>query len=76
MLEGLSGEVTAATVVEAVRAMPESEYPGGGGVKYRCNGEADPKIPPTCTNQWLRTKLDADGNPTTYTVEDSTDLVS
>jgi branched-chain amino acid transport system substrate-binding protein len=75
-LEGLSGEATPATVVEAVRAMPESEYPGGGGVTYRCNGEADPKIPPTCTNQWLRTTLDADGNPTTYTVEDSTDLVS
>lgn len=75
-LQDISGDITPETVIEAIRSMPESEYPGGGGVTYRCGGTADPDMPPVCTNQWLRTELDADGNPTTYVVEDSTDLMT
>lgn len=74
-LADISDDVTTATVLETIRAMAESEYPGGGGMNYQCGGTADPALPPVCTNQWLRTQTDADGNPTTYTVEDSTDLL-
>ncbi len=73
-LQDLSGEVTMETVVSAIKAMPESEYPGGGGMTYQCGGSAAPASPAVCTNQWLRTELDAAGNPTAYTVEDSSAL--
>jgi branched-chain amino acid transport system substrate-binding protein len=75
-LQDISGDdITTESVIEAIRAMPDSEYPGGGGITYQCGGSADPDIPPVCTNQWLRTELDADGEPTSYSVEDSTALV-
>ena len=35
---------------------------------------AAPTLPAVCSNQWLRTKLDADGKNTSYTLEDSSDL--
>ncbi len=73
-LRGLTGEVTPATVVEAIKAMPQSEYPGGGGIMFQCGGTAAPSAPAVCTNQWLRAELDASGNATTYTVEDSSDV--
>jgi branched-chain amino acid transport system substrate-binding protein len=74
-LEGISpDDVTRATAIEAIRAMPVTDYPGGGGMTYQCNSLAFPASPPVCSNQWLRTQLDADGNPTTYTVEDSSNL--
>ncbi len=73
-LQDLTGEVTVDTVVAAIKAMPESVYPGGAGMTYRCGGSAVPTSPAICTNQWLRTELDAAGNPTTYSVEDSSDL--
>lgn len=68
-------DITRESLVAAIKAMPESEYPGGGGIMYRCNGEAMAESPAICTNQWLKTTLDADGEPTTYTVEDSTSLL-
>jgi len=34
-----------------------------------------PEGPAICTNQWLRGVLDASGNPASYAVEDSTDLL-
>jgi len=74
-LEGLEGEVSSESVMAAIRSMDEAEYPGGGGLTYQCGADADPDIPTVCTNQWLRARLDADGQPTAYTVEDSTDLV-
>ncbi len=73
-LQDLEGEVTHQTVADAIKAMPESPYPAGGGMVYRCGGSAVPTSPAICTNEWLRAVLDADGNPSTYTVEDSTGL--
>jgi branched-chain amino acid transport system substrate-binding protein len=75
-LEGLSGEVTPSTVVDAIRAMPEQELPGGGGVTFRCDGSAVASQPAVCSTQWLRTQLDASGQPTTYEPIDSSDLLS
>lgn len=43
---------------------------------YQCGGSATAALPAVCTNQSLRTQLDAEGQPTTYEVVDSTSLVS
>jgi branched-chain amino acid transport system substrate-binding protein len=74
-LESIEGEINPATVADSIRAMPETELPAGGGVTFRCGGSAVPDQPAICTNQWLRGELDASGEPTAYTVEDSTDLI-
>lgn len=74
-LETIDGEITAATAAETIRSMPETELPAGGGVTIKCGGSAMPAKPAICTNQYLRAELDAEGNPTNYTVEDATELV-
>lgn len=62
----IADPVTAESVIEAIKAMPESDVPGGGGMTFRCGGSADPAQPAVCTNQSLRTQLDAEGQPTDY----------
>jgi branched-chain amino acid transport system substrate-binding protein len=73
--QGVSGDVTTQSVTQAIKTMQESVIPGGGGTKYKCGGSADPTLPAVCTNQWLRTTLDANGQPTTYKVEDSSNIL-
>jgi branched-chain amino acid transport system substrate-binding protein len=75
-LEGISGDITPETVTATIKAMPSQELPGGGGVTFQFGGSAVPSQPAVCSNQWLRTELDADGEPTTYEPIDSTDLLS
>jgi branched-chain amino acid transport system substrate-binding protein len=75
-LDGISGEITPATIIETIKSMPEAEMPGGGGMTFQCGGSATAALPAVCTNQSLRTQLDAEGQPSTYEVIDSTDLVS
>ena len=53
----------------------EQELPGGGGVSFQCGGSAVASQPAVCSNQWLRTQLDAEGQPTSYEPIDSTDLL-
>ncbi len=74
-LETIEGEITPATVAETIKTMPETELPAGGGVTFQCGGSAVPDQPAICTNQWLRGELDASGVPTSYTLEDASDLV-
>jgi branched-chain amino acid transport system substrate-binding protein len=74
-LEGIAGDITPQTVAQTIKAMPETELPGGGGATFRCGGSALPSLPAVCTNQWLRTTLDADGQPSDYEVEDSSDIL-
>jgi branched-chain amino acid transport system substrate-binding protein len=74
-VEGIEGEITAETVNAAIQSMPETDLPAGGGVTFQCGGTAYPDQPAVCTNQWLRSVLDAEGEPTDYTVEDSTDVL-
>jgi branched-chain amino acid transport system substrate-binding protein len=75
-LEQISGDITPETVTATIKAMPEQELPGGGGVTFQCGGSAVPSQPAVCSNQWLRTELDAEGEPTSYEPIDSTDLLS
>ncbi len=74
-LETIEGEVDAETVAATIKAMPETELPAGGGVTFRCGGSAVPDLPAVCTNQWLRGELDASGEVSSYTVEDSSEVV-
>ena len=74
-LEGISGDITPDSVTQTIKAMPEQELPGGGGATFRCGGSAVPSLPAVCTNQWLRTTLNADGEPSGYQVEDSSDIL-
>jgi branched-chain amino acid transport system substrate-binding protein len=63
-LDGLHGDVTPATIISTIKAMPEKPIPGGGGLRYRCNGKANPLAPGVCARGSLRTTLDAKGQPT------------
>ena len=74
-LDGMSGDVTPATVTQAIKAMPEAELPAGGGVMFRCGGSSSSTTPALCSNEWLRATLGPDGQPTGYEAVDSTDLV-
>jgi branched-chain amino acid transport system substrate-binding protein len=74
-LDGLSGDIAPATVAEAIRAMPDLDLPGGGGVTFRCGGSAMATMPGVCSNQWLLTALDADGHPGSYEAVDSTGIL-
>lgn len=65
-LEDLSGEVTPATVTAAIKAMPESELLGSGGLMFQCGGEALPSSPAVCVRGGLVTTLDENGEPATY----------
>jgi len=74
-LEGITGDINPQTVTRTIKAMPEQPMPGGGGTTFRCGGSAMATYPAVCTNQWLRATLDADGQPSAYEVEDSSDIV-
>jgi branched-chain amino acid transport system substrate-binding protein len=74
-LEGIKGDVTPRSVITTLKAMPEADLPGGGGVKFRCGGSASPSLPAICSNQWLRATLDAKGQPSHYDVEDSSTIL-
>jgi branched-chain amino acid transport system substrate-binding protein len=75
-LADISGDITPATAIEAIKSMPEEELPGAGGMTYQCGGSAMASMPAVCSNQWLRTTLDADGQPTTYEPVDSTEILA
>ncbi|HKY65471.1 MAG TPA: ABC transporter substrate-binding protein [Acidimicrobiales bacterium] len=68
-------DITPETVIDTIRSMPEADLPGGGGMTFQCGGSADAELPAVCTNQSLRTRLDAEGNPTEYEVVDSSDIM-
>jgi branched-chain amino acid transport system substrate-binding protein len=74
-LDGITGEVTPATVASTIKAMPDQPLPGGGGVAYRCGGSAMALAPAVCSNEWLRAALDADGQPAGYEAVDSTAIL-
>ncbi|MBL7502243.1 ABC transporter substrate-binding protein [Frankia sp. CNm7] len=63
-LEGITGDITSATIAEKIRTMPEMAVPGGGGLKFQCNGQAYGLTPAVCTRGTLLTRLDAKGQPT------------
>ncbi|MDT3442915.1 MULTISPECIES: ABC transporter substrate-binding protein [unclassified Pseudofrankia] len=67
-LEGISGDITPATVNATIKAMPEKALPGAAGLRFRCNGKAVAGSPAACVRGGLSTTLDTQGKPTTYQV--------
>ncbi|OHV39231.1 hypothetical protein BCD49_11970 [Pseudofrankia sp. EUN1h] len=66
-LEGIAPtDLTPAGIIAALRKMPEKPLPGADGVKFRCNGKANPSTPAVCVRGGLITVLDDKGQPTTY----------
>jgi branched-chain amino acid transport system substrate-binding protein len=66
--QGITGDITPATLTSTIKAMKETELPGAGGVKFRCNGKADPATPAVCVAGGLSTTLDDKGQPAAYKV--------
>jgi len=64
----VEGEVTSASVTAAIKAMPESELPGSGGLSFQCGGAAVPATPAVCTRGSLVTTLGSTGEPAEYQV--------
>ncbi|MBL7498449.1 ABC transporter substrate-binding protein [Frankia sp. CNm7] len=62
----VSGDVTPQAVISAIKAAPERDLPAGGGLRFRCNGKADPTMPAVCVRGGLLTTLDDKGHPTEY----------
>jgi branched-chain amino acid transport system substrate-binding protein len=63
-LDGISGDVTSASMIQKIKSMPEKTLPAAAGLGFRCNGKADPATPAVCTRGALVTTLDAKGEPT------------
>jgi branched-chain amino acid transport system substrate-binding protein len=74
-LDGITGDITPEAVTATIKAMPQQDLPGGGGVTFQCSGTISTLLPAVCTNEWLQTSLDTDGQPTTYQRIDSTDVL-
>ncbi|WP_007506756.1 MULTISPECIES: ABC transporter substrate-binding protein [Pseudofrankia] len=63
-LDGFTGELTPTAIADKLHAMPAKPVPAGPGLKFRCNGKADPQTPAVCVRGALLTSLDAKGQPT------------
>jgi branched-chain amino acid transport system substrate-binding protein len=74
-MAGVTGDITADSANAAIKAMPESDLPAGGGMTFQCGGSASPVLKPVCTNQFLQATLSAGGDATDYEVVDSSDIV-
>ncbi len=66
--EGLEGEVTQESVVEAISTMEASELPSAGGLEFKCGADLNPGKPAICMRGGLLTVLDAEGQPSAYEV--------
>jgi branched-chain amino acid transport system substrate-binding protein len=75
-LEGMTGDITPQSVIAAIKAMPEHDVPGGGGVRFPCGGTAVAAQPAVCAKGSLRTRLDGEGQPTTYEAIDATEIMA
>jgi branched-chain amino acid transport system substrate-binding protein len=74
-LDGITGDITPESVTATIKAMRPADLPGGGGVTFQCSGTTSSLLPAVCTNEWLQTSLDTDGQPTSYKRIDSTDIL-
>ncbi|MBL7488091.1 ABC transporter substrate-binding protein [Frankia sp. AgB1.9] len=71
---GITGDITPATITSTIKAMKETELPGGGGLKFRCNGKAFPDQQAVCVRGGLASTLDDKGQPADYKVLGNTPI--
>ncbi|WP_052711163.1 hypothetical protein [Pseudofrankia sp. DC12] len=67
-LAGITGDINPQTITATVKSMKETELPGGDGIKFRCNGKADPANAAVCLRGGLTTTLNDKGQPAAYQV--------
>ncbi|MDT3444899.1 ABC transporter substrate-binding protein [Pseudofrankia sp. BMG5.37] len=72
--QGISGDITSATLTSTIKAMKETELPASAGLKFRCNGKAIPATPAVCVLGGLSTTLDDKGQPAAYKVLGNTPI--
>jgi branched-chain amino acid transport system substrate-binding protein len=75
-LEGMTGDVTSATLTSTIEAAGPTPYPIADGLTFQCNHTAVTIAPNICTNSTLQTVLDAEGAGTEYTVLDGTAVLT
>jgi branched-chain amino acid transport system substrate-binding protein len=73
-LEGLEGEITAATVMEQMRTATDVPLFLGSGATATCDGTAIPILPNVCSTGVLMATLDANAVPTEVAAVDLTGL--
>jgi branched-chain amino acid transport system substrate-binding protein len=73
-LDGVEGEVTSESVVEALSTADEMELHAGLGRTFRCNGKANEDQAAVCTRGTIVTTLDAEGRPGNYSLEGSSEI--
>ncbi|AXK89229.1 ABC transporter substrate-binding protein [Nocardia farcinica] len=62
-VDGIQGEVNAASIKQALRSATGVEMPAGGGVTFSCDGTAVPQMPSICSRQMLIGELNDQGVP-------------
>ncbi|WP_035928026.1 ABC transporter substrate-binding protein [Pseudofrankia saprophytica] len=72
--QGITGDITSATITSTIKAMKETELPGAGGLKFRCNGKAIPDQQAVCVRGGLASTLDDKGQPADYKVLGNTPI--
>ncbi len=60
---GISGEVDAASIQQALRTAANVEMPAGGGITFTCNGTAFSMMPSICSSQMLIGEINDQGIP-------------
>lgn len=61
--DNIQGDVTPASVKEALRTAKAVEMPAGGGITFTCDGTAVPQMPSICSRQMLIGEIDDQGVP-------------
>lgn len=62
----ITGDITPASVIATIKAMPEMELPGEVGMRFRCNGKATPLMASVCVRGGVSATLNAEGRPVSY----------
>ncbi len=73
---GLEGDVTADSVKATIEGMEPTPLPLADGVMFQCNHTAVAVAPNICSSDVLQTRLDAEGQGTTYEVLDGTEVLT
>lgn len=66
--DGITGEVNAASIKEALRTARNVEMPAGGGITFTCDGTAMPQMASICSRQMLFGEINDQGVPVNLTV--------
>ncbi len=71
----LTGEMTPESVTATLKAMPETPLPMGKGITFKCDGKQISIAPNICSTKVLEATLDGDGNPKSYKLFETADLL-